>query len=144
MFRHQAARPREGTPTLERWHRRRARARSTRIASTTAGQEFPRSTSAASAAATRFGYAVAVAESEGIVGTESVLIRHDLEHGTTSSRSFGRGAACSVRPCSCLGPTDADESDGWLMTLVYSAETVFCRRCTSSMPTTSMQRRKRS
>lgn len=69
----------------------------------------------------RYGYAVAVEESDDILGTESVLIRHDLERGASSTRSFGRGASLG-EAVFVPRADDAEESDGWLMALVHSSE----------------------
>ena len=48
----------------------------------------------------RYGYAVAVGASDGIVGTESVLLRHDFERGTAKRVLRARGERWA-RPSSC-------------------------------------------
>ena len=96
--------PAEGSPTLERWHLDGHGGAVKEERLDDRGQEFPRVDERRVGLPHRYGYAVAVAESDGIVGTESVLIRHDLERGTSSSRSFGR-APRWVRPSSSLAPT---------------------------------------
>jgi carotenoid cleavage dioxygenase len=65
---------------------------------------------------------VAVGQENGIVGTESVLLRHDFERGTSEARSFGRGASLGE---AVFVPREdgAGESEGWLLLLVHSAET---------------------
>ena len=122
MFRTQLLGPAEGSPTLERWHLDGHGSAVKEERLDDRGQEFPRVDERRVGLPYRYGYAVAVAESDGIVGTESVLIRHDLERGTSSSRSFGRGASLGE---AVFVPRagDAGESDGWLMTLVHSDET---------------------
>jgi 8'-apo-carotenoid 13,14-cleaving dioxygenase len=63
-----------------------------------------------------------VGASEDIVGTESVLLRHDFERGTSETRSFGPGT--SLGEAVFVPRTDdAGEAEGWLLVLVYSAET---------------------
>ena len=122
MFRTQVLGPNEGTPTLERWHLdgRGGAVKEERLDDR--GQEFPRVDERRVGLPHRYGYAVGVAEADHIVGTESVLIRHDLERGTKVTRSFGRGASLS-EAVFVARADDADEADGWLMALVYSAET---------------------
>ena len=57
-----------------------------------------------------------------IVGTESQLLRHDLERGTTEVRSFG--ASAQVGEAVFVPRHDrADEDDGWLLTVVSTADT---------------------
>ena len=51
-----------------------------------------------------------------------MLLRHDLEQGTSAARSFGRGA--SLGEAVFVPRSDgADEAEGWLLLLVHSAET---------------------
>ena len=77
---------------------------------------------------------MAVGQADGIVGTESVLLRHDFERGTAEARSFGRGASLGE---AVFVPREdgAGESEGWLLLLVHSAETD-SPPCTSSTPRT--------
>jgi len=50
------------------------------------------------------------------------LLRHDFEKGTSEARSFGAGASLS-EAVFVPRAAGADESDGWLMLLVYSSDT---------------------
>jgi carotenoid cleavage dioxygenase len=122
MFRTQLLGPSEGTPTLERWHLdgRGGAVKEERLDDR--GQEFPRVDERRVGLPHRYGYAVAVAETDQIAGTESVLVRHDFERGTSTTRFFGHGAGLS-EAVFVPRADDADEADGWLMLLVYSAET---------------------
>ena len=70
----------------------------------------------------RYGYAVALEEKDSIIGAESMLVCHDFERGTSVERSFGRGALVGEAVFVPRAP-DADEADGWLLTLAYSPET---------------------
>ena len=117
MFRTQLLGPAEGAPTLERWHLDGHGSPVKEERLDERGQEFPRVDERRVGLPNRYGYAVAVSESHGVVGTESVLVRHDFERGTSTVRSFGNGA--SVGEAVFVPRSDtADESDGWLMSLV--------------------------
>ncbi len=120
MFRTQLLGPAEGTPTLERWHLdgRGGAVKEERLDDR--GQEFPRVDERRVGLAHRYGYAVAVGAADDILGTESALLRHDFERGTSQSRSFGSGASLGE---AVFVPRrdDADESDGWVLLLAYSA-----------------------
>ncbi len=86
------------------------------------GQEFPRVDERRVGLPNRYGYAVATGQGDDILGTESVLLRHDFERGTSQARSFGSGA--SLGEAVFVPRTgDAGEGDGWLLLLVYSADT---------------------
>ena len=122
MFRTKFLGPDEGTPTLERWHLDGHGGAVKEERLDDRGQEFPRVDERRVGRPHRYGYAVAVGESDDILGTESVLLRHDLEQGTSVARSFGRGT--SVGEAVFVPRADgADETDGWLLLLVHSAET---------------------
>lgn len=121
MFRTQHLGPSEGSPTLERWHLdgRGGAVKEERLDDR--GQEFPRVDERRVGRPHRFGYVVAVGMAEGILGSESLLLRHDLERGTSDARSFGPGAL--VGEAVFIPRHDAaDEDDGWLMTFVYAPE----------------------
>src|SRR6202035_5425080 len=90
MFRTSHLGPAEGTPTLERWHLDGHGGPVKEERLDDRGQEFPRVDERRVGLPHRFGYAVAVTESDRLVGTESVLVRHDLQQGTTATRRFGR------------------------------------------------------
>jgi carotenoid cleavage dioxygenase len=121
MFRTHLLGPAEGTPTLERWHLdgRGSPVKEERLDDR--GQEFPRVDERRIGLPHRYGYAVAVRESDDAFGTDSVLVRHDLERGTNTTRSFGRGAALG-EAVFVPRSAEADESDGWLLTMVYQGE----------------------
>ncbi len=122
MFRTQLLGPAEGSPTLERWHLdgRGSPVKEERVDDR--GQEFPRVDERRVGLPHRYGYAVAVAESDDILGTESVLLRHDFERGASEARSFGRRA--SLGEAVFVPRSDgAGESDGWVMALVHAADT---------------------
>ena len=121
MFRTQLLGPSEGAPTLERWHLDGHGGAVKEERLDDRGQEFPRVDERRVGLPHRYGYAVGVSESDDIVGTESVLLRHDLERGTSETRSFGRGASLG-EAVFVPRTADADETDGWLMTLVHSPE----------------------
>ena len=61
-----------------------------------------------------------MARSGDIVGTEAVLVRHDLERGTSDVRTFGSDSSLG-EAVFVPRATDAGEADGWVMTLVYDA-----------------------
>jgi carotenoid cleavage dioxygenase len=122
MFRTHHNGPSEGSPTLERWHLDGHGGVVKEERLDDRGQEFPRVDERRVGLSYRYGYAVAVGQSDGIVGTESVLLRHDFEQGSSEARSFGRGASLGE---AVFVPRDDDagESDGWLLLLVHSADT---------------------
>jgi carotenoid cleavage dioxygenase-like enzyme len=121
MFRTQFLGPAEGTPTLERWHLDGNGGAVKEERLDDRGQEFPRVDERRVGLPHRYGYAVAVGSSHDILGTESVLLRHDLERATTVVRSFGRGATLG-EAVFVPRTEDADEADGWVLTLVHSAQ----------------------
>jgi carotenoid cleavage dioxygenase len=124
MFRTHLLGPAEGAPTLERWHidGHGAAVKEERLDDR--GQEFPRIDERRVGLEHRFGYSVAVDDNDDILGTESGLVKHDLVAGTSEVRAFGPGTTIGegifVPRSSDLA---ADEGAGWLMTLVYSADT---------------------
>ena len=120
MFRTQRLGPAEGTPTLERWHISGHGAPVKEERLDDRGQEFPRVDERLVGLPHRYGYAVGVARSGDIVGTEAVLVRHDLERGTSDVRSFGSDSSLG-EAVFVPRATDAGEADGWVMTLVYDA-----------------------
>jgi carotenoid cleavage dioxygenase len=119
MFRTQLLGPAEGTPTLERWHLDGHGAPVKEERLDDRGQEFPRIDERHVGLPHRYGYSVTVgATPSGIVGTESALIRHDLERGTSTVRTFGAGATVGEAvfvPRSGYSPED----DGWVLLLVH-------------------------
>ena len=97
MFRTHLLGPSEGAPTLERWHLDGHGSAVKEERLDDRGQEFPRVDERRVGLPHRYGYAVGVRESGDILGTESVLLRHDLERGTQRGpllrerRELGRG-----------------------------------------------------
>ncbi len=122
MFRTHQLGPSEGTPTLERWHLDGHGGAVKEERLDDRGQEFPRVDERRVGLHHRYGHAVAVGDPDDILGTGSVLVRHDFERGTSETRSFGRGAslgeAVFVPRSSAAG-----ESEGWFLLLVHSAAT---------------------
>jgi carotenoid cleavage dioxygenase len=86
------------------------------------GQEFPRVDERRVGLPHRFGYSVAAGQEDDILGTESLLLRHDLSAGTSEVRSMGRDSSIGEAVFVPTAP-DAPEGEGWLMTLVYSGDT---------------------
>jgi carotenoid cleavage dioxygenase len=122
MFRTHLLGPSEGSPTLERWHLDGHGGAVKEERLDDRGQEFPRVDERRVGLPHRFGYSVGVGETEDIVGTESVVLRHDFERGISEARSFGSGTQVGE---AVFVPrhADAGEDDGWLMTLVYTPDT---------------------
>jgi carotenoid cleavage dioxygenase len=122
MFRTQLLGPSEGAPTLERWHLDGSGGAVKEERLDDRGQEFPRVDERVVGRPHRYGYAVAVGTTDDILGTESVLVCHDFERGTSVERSFGRGAGVG-EAVFVPRADDAAEDDGWLLTLAYSPDT---------------------
>ncbi len=121
MFRTHLLGPSEGAPTLERWHLDGNGGAVKEERLDDHGQEFPRVDERVVGRPHRYGYAVAVGTNDDIVGTESKLVCHDFERGTSVERSFGRGAV--VGEAVFVPRADkAAEDDGWLLTLAYSPD----------------------
>ena len=122
MFRTKLLGPNEGAPTLERWYLDGHGGAVKEERLDDRGQEFPRVDERRVGLPHRYGYAVAVGESDDILGTETGLLRHDFERGTSEARSFGRGSQPG-RGGLRAPRRRRRESDGWVMLLVHSAET---------------------
>jgi carotenoid cleavage dioxygenase len=122
MFRTHLLGPAEGPPTLERWHvdGHGGAVKEERLDDR--GQEFPRIDERRLGLPHRFGFSVAVNDDNGILGTESGLVRHDLAAGSSEVRSFGAGSSIG-EGVFVPRAENADEGDGWLMTLVHQGET---------------------
>ncbi len=122
MFRTSLLGPAEGPPTLERWHLDGHGSPVKEERLDDRGQEFPRIDERLTGRPHRYGYSVAAGENDGILGTESGLIRHDLAAAASEVRNFGRGTTLGEAifvPRSAGAP----EADGWVMTLVHQADT---------------------
>ena len=141
MFRTQLLGPSEGSPTLERWHLDGHGGAVKEERLDDRGQEFPRVDERRVGLPHRYGYAVGVGESDDIVGTESVLLRHDFERGTSDTRFFGRGASLgeAVFVPARRTPTSPTVGCWRWCTRPRRAR----RPCTSSTPTTSAAMRRR-
>jgi carotenoid cleavage oxygenase len=122
MFRTTYLGPNEGAPTLERWHLDGHGGAVKEERLDDRGQEFPRVDERRVGLPHRYGYAVAVGESDGIVGAETRLLCHDFDRGTSVARSFGPGSTVGE---AVFVPREAGagESDGWLLLLVHDAAT---------------------
>ena len=122
MFRTHVLGPDEGVPTLERWHidGHGGMVKEERLDDR--GQEFPRVDERRLGQPHRYGYAVAVGQKDYLLGTESVLLRHDVVAGTSTTRSFGVDAGLGE---AVFVPRSADarEEEGWVLLLVYSGDT---------------------
>jgi carotenoid cleavage dioxygenase len=121
MFRTHVLGPSEGAPTLERWHLDGHGGTVKEERLDDHGQEFPRVDERVVGRPHRYGYAVAVGESDDILGAESILVCHDFERGTSVERSFGRGGSVG-EAVFVPRSADAGEDEGWLLTLAYSPE----------------------
>jgi len=122
MFRTHVLGPAEGVPTLDRWHidAHGGAVKEERLDDR--GQEFPRVDERRVGLPHRYGYAPAVAREEDHFATEAALLCHDLEAGTSTARSFGAGTSLG-EAVFVPRADDAGEADGWVLVLVYSAET---------------------
>jgi carotenoid cleavage dioxygenase len=120
MFRTQLLGPAEGTPSLERWHLDGHGGPVKEERLDDRGQEFPRVDERVVGLPHRYGYAVGVGRAEDILGTEAVVVRHDLERGASEARGFGSGA--SVGEAVFVPRAEGSgETEGWVMALVYDA-----------------------
>ena len=120
MFRTNVLGPNEGPPTLERWHLDGQGGAVKEERLDDRGQEFPRVDERRVGLPHRFGYAVGVREDDDVLGSDSLLLRHDFERGTCETRSFGPGSQLGEAVFVPRGD-DAAEGDGWVLTLVYDA-----------------------
>jgi carotenoid cleavage dioxygenase-like enzyme len=121
MFRTYLLGPSEGVPTLERWHLDGHGGPIKEERLDDHAEEFPRVDERVVGRPHRYGYAVAADQTDGIVRTDSVLVCHDLERGTTVERSFGRGGAVG-EAVFVPRADDAGEAEGWLLTIAYSPD----------------------
>jgi len=109
--------PNEGAPTLDRWTVDLSAGKVIEERLHDRGQEFPRVDERLIGKRHRYGYSVAV---DGGAIADNTVLKHDLQRGTTASRSFGPGNQVGefvFQPSSA----DAGEDDGVLMGLVYDA-----------------------
>jgi carotenoid cleavage dioxygenase len=122
MFETSRLGPAEGTPMLERWtiDGNGGPVRTTRLSDQ--GMEFPRADERRLGQPYRYGYAVTAGRDGDPVGTENGLIRHDLETGASVARSFGPTAQVGEGVFVPRHDT-SDESDGFVMALVYEETT---------------------
>jgi carotenoid cleavage dioxygenase len=122
IFRTNLMGPAEGPPTLERWHidGHGSPVKEERLDDR--GQEFPRIDERHLGRPYRVGFSVAARRTDDIVGTESGLIRHDVQANTSEVRHFRSGATIGEAVFVPRSST-AREGDGWVMTLVHQAGT---------------------
>ncbi len=99
MFRTSLLGPAEGPPTLERWHLDGHGDPVKEERLDDRGEEFPRIDERLTGRPHRYGYSVAAGENDGILGTESGLIRHDLAAAASEVRDSATGPR-SARPFS--------------------------------------------
>ena len=113
MFATELLGPNEGTPTLERWTVDLVAGKVLQERLDDRDQEFPRIDERLVGRRHRFGYT-----SGGLVSGHSGLFKHDLERGTSETRSLGYGGGASE---AVFVPRSADaaEDDGWVLTLSY-------------------------
>lgn len=122
MFRTSFLGPAEGTPTLERWTVDGLGGPVKEEQLDDHSQEFPRADERRLGLPYRYGYGVFTDRGGDVVGTENGIIRHDLVGGTSEVRRFGPTA--QVGEAVFVPRTESgDESDGWLMALVYEGTT---------------------
>ncbi len=122
MFRTHQLGPNEGAPTLERWHLDGHGGHVKEERLDDRGQEFPRVDERRVGRPHRYGYSVTVAAHDDILGTESGLIRHDLDRGTSEVRHFGAGATVG-EGVFVPRAADAAEGNGWVLILVHQGAT---------------------
>jgi carotenoid cleavage dioxygenase len=122
MFRTHLLGPSEEAPTLDRWHidGHGGAVKEERLDDR--GQELPRVDDRRIGRPYRFGYSVAVDQTDDILGEESLIVRHDQSAGTSETRSMDHNTSIGEAVFVPAAP-DAPEGQGWLMTLVYSADT---------------------
>jgi carotenoid cleavage dioxygenase len=122
MFRTNLLGPSEGASTLDRWHidGHGGAVKEERLDDL--GQEFPRVDERRTGLPHRYGYSVAVDHTDDILGSESMVVRHDLSTGASQTRSMGPNTSVGEAVFVPTAP-DAPEGEGWLMTLVYSGVT---------------------
>jgi carotenoid cleavage oxygenase len=111
--------PDEGAPTLDRWTIDPAAGKVLEERLDDRGQEFPRIDERLVGKPHRYGYC-ATFETHPV--SHGVLIKHDVERGTTMPHDFGPGRA-SGEGVFIPRTDDASEDDGWVMSLVYDATT---------------------
>ena len=122
MFRTNVLGPGEGPPTLERWYLDGHAGAVKEERLDDRGQEFPRVDERRVGLPHRFGYAVGVRQVDDVLGSDSLLFRHDFERGACETHSFG--SECQVGEAVFVPRRqDAAEGDGWVLTLVHDAGT---------------------
>jgi carotenoid cleavage dioxygenase len=122
MFRTHLLGPAEGAPTLDRWHLDGHGGTVKEERLDDRGQEFPRIDERRVGLPHRYGFSVTVSSDDDILGTESGLIRHDLERGTSEVRNFGAGATVG-EAVFVPRADDAPEGEGWVLLFVHEGET---------------------
>ncbi len=111
--------PSQGEPVLERWTVDPAKGNMAREIVDQRGQEFPRADERRAGLPYRFGYSVGARELAALGGAadeaEQVnMLKHDLQTGTTKSKSLGGGVIPGEMVFVPSGP-GASEDEGWLL-----------------------------
>jgi carotenoid cleavage dioxygenase len=122
MFKTHLLGPNEGAPTLERWHLDGHGGSVKEERLDDRGQEFPRVDEQRVSLPHRYGYSVTIGAANDIIGTESGLIRHDLDRGSSEVRNFGAGTTVG-EGVFVPRAADAAEGDGWVLILVHEGTT---------------------
>ena len=115
--------PHEGVPTLDRWTFDLTAGSVTETRLDERGQEFPRIDERLTGKRHRFGYSVGLPGADNPLRLgASMLLRHDLDTDSTTSRSFGPSTSVGEFIFLANDP-EAAEDDGVLMGFVHDAAT---------------------
>ena len=117
VFRTDVNGPSDSTPTLERWILDPTAGMVKQERLDDRGQEFPRVDERRVGRPYRFGYTTGAEWN----GARDVVIRHDLEAGTSESRPLGAGTGASEPVFVPRSPT-SEEDDGWVLCLSYDSD----------------------
>jgi carotenoid cleavage dioxygenase len=107
--------PDEGPPTLDRWTVDLVAGKVIEERIDDLGQEFPRVDERVVGRRHRYGYVGAFLEDQ------DALVKHDLDRRTKEMRPLRAGGGASEAVFVPAGE-DADEDDGWVLSLVYDAD----------------------
>jgi carotenoid cleavage dioxygenase len=108
--------PNDGPPRLDRWTIDPAAGKVLEETFDDHQQEFPRLDERLVGKRNRYGYAASV----GTKWMHGPALKHDLDAGTTTERSFG-SSRVGMEPVFVPTSPDAPEDDGWLLCLTYDA-----------------------
>jgi carotenoid cleavage dioxygenase len=118
MFDRERTGPNEGPPTFERWTIDRSAGKVLEERLDDRGQEFPRGDERRTGRRHRYGWAPSVGTEVADIESSGTLLKHDLDTGRTTTRSFGKGTGAGefvFVPRS----EDSAEDDGWLLGFVH-------------------------